>query len=73
MENGPIAEISRLMGTIFGESTVKILKENYEDEEPQKVINLAHKMLSDFMGEKNADKLVEDIIKKFPKLKLKLH
>ena len=66
-------EIINVMKPLFGGEVVKILNDYYESDKPQEIIKVAHKMLSDFMGEENADATLESILNKFPKLKVNLH
>ncbi len=67
------SEIIKTLKPIFGEGVEKILSEFYESDKQQDIINVAHKLLSDFMGEENTDNILQNIIKKFPKLKVRLH
>ena len=66
-------EIINLMKPLFGDGVANTISNYYEDSKPQEIIDLAHKMLCDFMGENNADVLLEKVLKKFPKLKVNLH
>ncbi len=65
-------EILGVLTPIFGEGLKEQLTKNYDSNNPQEVIDVSHKMLSDYLGEDAADELLKKIIKKFPELKLRL-
>jgi hypothetical protein len=63
-------EILSILSPIFGENVKKIIEENYDSKKPFELVELAYHMLSGYMGEKNADKLLENLLNKFPKIKV---
>ena len=46
--------------------------ENYDSSKPEELIVLAHHMLAGYMGEDNADKKLNQILSRFPRLKLRV-
>ncbi len=66
-------ELIWVLKPLFGEDIIKMIGEYYDSNNPQEIINVTHKLLSDFMGEENTDNILQNIIKKFPKLKVRLH
>ncbi len=56
-------EIIKIMTPIFGEEVKKLISENYDSKNPNELLELAHHMLVGYMGEKNADRILENITK----------
>jgi hypothetical protein len=57
-------EITKILTSIFGEGVKKILIEHYDSNKPEELIDLAYHMLAGYMGEKNANRILKDILKK---------
>ena len=55
---------------IFGDSVKKIIEENYSSNNPEELISMAYHMLSGYLGENNAKKLLGKIIKENPAIKI---
>jgi hypothetical protein len=66
-------EVIDLLVPIFGEGVKEQLIKNYDSDKPQDIIELTHRMLTSYMGEKNADLIIEKVLKKFPELKIQIH
>ena len=62
-------EIISILVPIFGERIKKDIMEYYDNNNPSELFSLAHYMLSGYMGESNADKLLQNFTKKFPKMR----
>jgi hypothetical protein len=65
-------DIIKILKPIFGDSVIKIIEDNYDSNSPEDLITLAHHMLKGYMGEKNADNMLGNLIKRFPKLKIEV-
>jgi hypothetical protein len=63
------SEVISVLLPIFGESVKKMIDDNYEEKNPDELIDVAHHMISGYMGEENADKMLQKIMKKYPKVK----
>ncbi len=63
-------ELINLLTPIFGEAVKRILTEHYESSNPQEIVEVAHHLLVGYMGEKNADRLIGNVLKKYPNLKI---
>jgi hypothetical protein len=57
-------QLIAVLTPIFGDSVKKIITEYYDEQKPEEVVKLAHHMLSGYMGEANADKLMQNIMNK---------
>jgi hypothetical protein len=67
------SEIISVLLPIFGESVRNIIEENYDSKNPSELIEIAHHMITGYMGEDNANRILEKITKKYPKIKIKVH
>lgn len=63
-------EIAEILGHKFGEATRKMILDQYSDDNPQELYELANHMLSAFMGKKNTDAVLDNLVKKY-KVRLK--
>ena len=61
-------EVIKILTPIFGASMKDMIEKYYDDQNPQEIISITHELLSKFMGEKNANKEIEKITMKFPKI-----
>ncbi len=66
-KEGIKSEIIRILTPIFGDDVKKIIIDYYDN--PSEMVKLADNMLSNYMGDKNAKKILKDLFKKFPELK----
>jgi len=62
-------DIINILFPIFGEKIKKIIEKEYDNERPEEIIRLVYHMLTEYMGEKNANKILDKIYQKYPKLK----
>ncbi|MCM2325093.1 MAG: hypothetical protein NDI94_01400 [Candidatus Woesearchaeota archaeon] len=67
------SEIISVLSPIFGESVRNMIEDNYDSKNPSELIEMAHHMITGYMGEENANRLLDKIIKKYPKLEIKVH
>ena len=61
------SEIIRILTPIFGDDVKNIIMSYYDN--PSEMVKLTDDMLSNYMGEKNAKKILNDLFKKFPRLR----
>ncbi len=66
-------EVLKVLTPIFGDNVRKIINEYYDSNKPEEIIELAHHMLSGYMGKKNADRILKKIIQNYPKIKFRVH
>lgn len=64
-------EITKILTEIFGESVKESIDKNYDSNNPEELVKLAYHMLVGYVGESNAERLLENVLKKFPNLKFK--
>lgn len=57
-------ELTRVLSSIFGDSIKITIEEYYESNKLEELIELAEHMLTGYMGEENADRLLAKIIAK---------
>ena len=62
-------EITNLLTPCFGEGIKRHLEEQYEAKEIEILLGVAYRMLSGYMGEKNAKIVLEKLLKKYPEVK----
>lgn len=65
-------ELIKIMAPIFGEEVKQLIAANYDSNKPEELLDLAHHMLTGYMGEKNADRILESLIRSYPGVKLKI-
>jgi hypothetical protein len=63
-------ELIKILSPIFGEAVKRFLEEHYDSTHPEELIEVAHHMLSGYMGESNANKILKSVLDKYPKLKI---
>ena len=49
-------DVIELLSSVFGDSITSTIRDNYSENNPKELYDLAHSMLSRFMGTKNATK-----------------
>ena len=64
-------EILNLLKPIFGTAFEETLEKFYDEKNPGETLKSVRHILVDFMGEENANNMLQDFLKKFPKLKIK--
>jgi hypothetical protein len=70
MENENLKkEVLAILTSIFSEGVTKIIEDSYDSENPEELLKFARHILGEYMGETNADKILDNIIEKFPKMK----
>jgi hypothetical protein len=63
-------KIIHILTPVFGEEVKKIIEDNYTSKKPEELVQLAYHMLSGYMGEQNAKKLLQKVLKDNPKIQL---
>ena len=61
-------DIIDVLEPIFGIEVKNIIIKYFDEGSPQEMIDLVSKMLKDYLGEKNAEKIVNDILSKYPSI-----
>src|SRR3989344_3051973 len=62
--------IIRLLVPLFGEGMRSPINRLYGEDDPQEMIDLAHHMLAELWGRKNAERALQSVIARFPELRL---
>jgi len=65
-------EVINLLVPIFGAGIKDMVEKYFDADNPQELIDMAHELLAKFMGNKNTDKEINEIIKKF-KINVRLY
>lgn len=66
------SEVIGVLTPIFGEQVKQIIEENYSADEERKLYDLAHLMLSGYMGRASTEKILCRLERKYPELKPRL-
>jgi len=66
------SEIINILEPVFGANFVKDVTYMYDGGNPEEIIELAHKMLSDYLGNKATSKIFSKLLEKHPELKKEL-
>ena len=67
------SEVIQILRPIFGDEVQKLLNEYYDSNNKEELINVARHMITGYMDEKIADRILMKLIKKFPELHIVLH
>jgi len=57
-------DVLKILEPIFGDSVKKMIVSNYSENNPKELILLSTVMLNNYMGEENAKKLIDKLVKK---------
>ena len=58
-------EIAEILGHKFGEDTKRMIMEQYSDDNPQEIYEVAEHMLTAFMGKKNSQVVLSGLAMKY--------
>jgi hypothetical protein len=62
-------EIVSILTPIFGDGVKKLIDDYYDEKNSSELLTLARRMLTDYMGQKNADRQLSSVLRQHPGIK----